>query len=215
MKSSSNNPHPQSSIGRTNSSKIDKISKHPRLNKNRLGLIFGLLLSISGTAIAIGIWQKLEASVPDSVADISSYARPNTLTIKAADGSILKEIGEVSHDKLEFAEVPDILPQAFIASEDARFYEHEGIDFKGIARATVANIKAQGVKEGGSTITQQLARIAYLNQEKRIWRKLKEMKIASEIEANLSKGRDFRNLLKLSLFGFWFLWCCRCCLGLF
>ncbi len=200
MKSSSNNPH-QSSTGRIHPSKIDKISKHPRLNQNRLGLIFGLLLSISGTAIAIGIWQKLEASVPDSVADISSYARPNTLTIKATDGSILKEIGEVSHDKLKLAEVPNILPQAFVASEDARFYEHEGIDFKGIARATVANIKAQGVKEGGSTITQQLARIAYLNQEKRLWRKLKEMKIASEIEANLSKEEILETYLNLVYLG--------------
>ena len=196
----SNNPHPQSSRGGTPPSTTHRIS-NPRFSRNRLGLIFGLLLSISGTAIAIYLDRKLEASVPDSVADVSSYARPNTLTIKAADGSILKEIGEVSHDKIKLAEVPDILHQAFVATEDARFYEHEGIDFKGIARATVANIKAQGAKEGGSTITQQLARIAYLNQEKRIWRKLKEMKIASEIEANLSKEDILETYLNLVYLG--------------
>ena len=198
---SSNNPHPRSPAGGISPSTTHHLRKNPRFNKNRLGAIFGLLLSIGGIAIAIEATRRLEASVPESVANVSSYARPNTLTIKAADGSILKEIGEVSHDKIELTEVPDILHQAFVASEDVRFYEHEGIDFKGIARATVANVKAKGVKEGGSTITQQLARIAYLNREKRLWRKLKEMKIASEIEDNLSKEEILETYLNLVYLG--------------
>ena len=66
-----------------------------------------MLLGVTGLAIAfMSVWQKLESSIPDSVANVSSYARPNTLTIKAADGSILKEIGEVSHDRLELENVP-------------------------------------------------------------------------------------------------------------
>ena len=179
-----------------------QIRKHFPKGSRQLGLIAGLLLTVGGGAIAIiGIWQKLEASIPDSVADISSYARPNTLTIKASDGSILKEIGEVSHDKIELAEVPAIVSQAFIASEDERFYEHEGIDFKGIGRAAIANIKAQGVKEGGSTITQQLARMAYLSPDRRVWRKIKEMKIATEIEASITKQDILETYLNLVYLG--------------
>jgi penicillin-binding protein 1A len=179
-----------------------KIRKYRRQKNQRISLTWALLLGVSGLAIAfIGIWQKLESSIPDSVADVSSYSRPNTLTIKAVDGSILKEIGEVSHDRLELEDVPPFLSQAFVASEDVRFYEHHGIDFKGIARAVVANIKAQGAKEGGSTITQQLARIAYLNQEKRIWRKIKEMKIAGDIEANLTKAEILETYLNLVYLG--------------
>lgn len=179
-----------------------KIKQYRRQRTQKIKLTWGLLVGVTGMAIAsISVWQKLESSIPDSVANVSSYARPNTLTIKAADGSILKEIGEVSHDRLELENVPDFLSQAFIASEDARFYEHHGIDFKGIARAIVANIKAQGAKEGGSTITQQLARIAYLDQEKRIWRKIKEMRIAQEIESNLTKADILETYLNLVYLG--------------
>ena len=205
-----NNSHPESSSSQslTSSKTRIEIKKHlPNSNRNRnrnrkLILVLSLLVGFGGTAVAaIAVWQKLESSVPESVANVSSYARPKTLTIKAADGSILKEIGEVSHDKIKLTEVPPIVHQAFVASEDARFYEHNGIDFKGIARAAVANIKAQDVKEGGSTITQQLARVAYLNQDKRIWRKIKEMKIASEIEANLSKQEILETYLNLVYLG--------------
>ena len=199
-----NNSHPESSGSQSLSSSQTniKIGKSPRKNNRKLVLLLSLLLGFGGSAIAtITLWQKLESSVPDSVTNVSSYARPKTLTIKAADGSILKEIGEVSHDQIKLADVPPILHQAFVASEDVRFYDHGGIDYKGIARAAVANFKAQDVKEGGSTITQQLARIAYLNQDRRIWRKVKEMKIASEIEANLSKQDILETYLNLVYLG--------------
>lgn len=197
------NNHASSSTGEVLPSSTKKIkTRKPRKKRIKLGLFFGLLLGVGGSAIAlISVWQRLEASVPESVADVSSYARPNTLTIKAADGTILKEIGEVSHQKIKIAEVPDIVYQAFVASEDVRFYEHQGIDFKGIGRAAIANAKAQEVKEGGSTITQQLARMAYLNQDKRVWRKLKEMKIAHEIENNLTKEDILETYLNLVYLG--------------
>jgi penicillin-binding protein 1A len=203
VKSTNNSPsQPSSSEPLPPSTTQIKIRKYRRQRNQKIGLKWGLWLACGGLVIAfLGIWQRLEASIPDSVADVSSYARPNTLTIKAVDGSILKEIGEVSHDKIELDAVSPFLAQAFVASEDVRFYEHHGIDFKGIARALVANIKAQGAKQGGSTITQQLARIAYLNQEKRIWRKIKEMKIAGEIEANLTKAEILETYLNLVYLG--------------
>jgi len=157
---------------------------------------------LGSTAIAtVAIGLNLKASVPESVADVSSYARPNTITIKASDGSVLKEIGEVSHQKIDLEKVPDYVAEAFVASEDVRFYKHNGFDPKGIARAVVANLKAGGAQEGASTITQQLARVAYLNQEKKIWRKLKEIVIAQEIEKNLAKPDILETYLNLVYFG--------------
>ena len=173
----------------------------PKRN-NKFIIWLGLLMGFGGGAIALfTINHKLEASVPESVADVSSYARPNTLTIKANDGSILKEIGEVSHDKIKLQETPDYLAQAFVASEDARFFKHSGVDLRGIARAALVNLRAKEAKEGASTITQQLARMAYLTQEKKIWRKLKEMKIAGEIENNLSKNEILETYLNLVYLG--------------
>ena len=161
-----------------------------------------LTLGLGGGAIALGIiWHKLENSLPASVADVPSYARPNTLTIKAGDGTVLKEIGPVTHEKVKLDNLPDIVHQAFVANEDRRFYEHEGVDFKGIARAVVVNFKAGEAAEGGSTITQQLARMAFLDREKRIWRKLKEMRIASEIEKNLEKEEILETYLNLVYLG--------------
>jgi penicillin-binding protein 1A len=203
VKSTNNSPsQPSNSEPLPPSKMTTKIRKYRRQRNQKISLIWALWLTCGGLAIALmAIWQKLETSIPDSVADVSSYARPNTLTIKAVDGSVLKEIGEVSHDRIQLETISPFLAQAFVASEDVRFYEHHGIDFKGITRALVANIKAQGAKQGGSTITQQLARIAYLNQEKRIWRKIKEMKIAGEIEANLTKAEILETYLNLVYLG--------------
>ncbi len=163
---------------------------------------WSLTIGLSSSALAIGsLWAILEANVPASVDDVTSYARPETLTIKAADGTVLKEIGPVTHTKIKLTQVPDILPKTFVASEDRRFYHHEGVDLRGIARAAVANLKARDAVEGGSTITQQLSRIAFLNQEKRIWRKLKEMRIASKIETNLDKSQILETYLNLVYLG--------------
>ena len=190
----------------SSSSKVDslvkfRIRKSSRINR-KLIVWLGIILGLGSSAIAlVTLERKLEASIPESVADVSSYARPNTLTIKAKDGSILKEIGEVSHEKIKLQATPDYLAQAFVASEDERFFQHNGVDPRGIARAIVVNVKAQDTKEGASTITQQLARMAYLTQEKKIWRKLKEMKIASKIEANLSKNEILETYLNLAYLG--------------
>ena len=165
-------------------------------------LIMGMLMGISSGAFAFGwLWQKIEASIPDNIEDVATYARPETLTIKAADDSILKQIGPISHDHITLDQVPELLPSAFIASEDSRFREHKGVDFAGIARAAIANLKAKGVVEGGSTITQQVARVVFLTQEKSIWRKLKEIRIASAIEQNFAKEQILENYINLVYLG--------------
>jgi penicillin-binding protein 1A len=181
-----------------------KLAKTANLNKQKKLFRFGLgvIAGIGSSAIALGyVWYQLEASLPKTIDSVFTYARPDTLTIKAADGSILQESGPVTHDKIDLEKVPAILPQAFIASEDRRFYQHEGVDLQGIARATLANLRAGQVVEGGSTISQQLARIVFLSQEKSIWRKLKEIIIAQQIDRRVEKQQILESYLNLVYLG--------------
>ncbi len=178
--------------------KQQKQSKNKALLSLGLGLLFGM-----GTGVFALFWleRKIADTIPESVSDVVTYARPNTITIKATDGTIIKQIGAVSHEKVELDELPDVIHQAFVASEDKRFYQHQGVDLQGITRAAWSNLKAGGVVEGGSTITQQLSRIVYLDQEKSIWRKLKEMSIARRIEQNLEKQEILETYLNLVYLG--------------
>ncbi|MGD2181180.1 transglycosylase domain-containing protein [Lusitaniella coriacea] len=165
-------------------------------------LWFWLLLGAGGGAIALGVgWQKLEASLPTSAEELSTFAREGTITIKAVDGSAIQEMGPVSHEVLDIKQIPDTLTEAFIAIEDRRFPEHSGVDYWGVVRAAVANLRAGDVVEGGSTITQQLARIVFLNQERRIWRKLREVRLAQKIENQYSKDEILEYYLNLVYLG--------------
>ncbi len=165
-------------------------------------LIRGLSLGFGGCAIALSIIGiEIINQLPNSVDDLSSYARSETLTIKSKDKIVLQEIGDVTHEKLNIDRIPKILQQAFLASEDRRFWEHAGVDFQGIARAVFSNFRAGGVIQGGSTITQQLARIAFLNQERSVDRKLKEMIIAHSIEERFDKKQILENYLNLVYLG--------------
>jgi penicillin-binding protein 1A len=139
--------------------------------------------------------------MPDSVEDVLTYAPPGTITIKASDGTVLREIGYVTHEKLKIWQIPEPVNKAFIASEDRRFNEHRGVDFPGIARAIFANLQAREVVEGGSTITQQLARIVFLDRGRNIGRKYREMRLAKEIEDNFTKDQILERYLNLVYLG--------------
>ena len=98
-------------------------------------------------------------------------------------------------------QIPDQLKKAFIASEDRRFKQHNGVDPQGIIRAVWNNLRSQDVVEGGSTITQQLARILFLKQERTIWRKLKEVRLSQKMEKELSKDQILERYLNLVYLG--------------
>ncbi len=89
---------------------------------------------------------------------------------------------------IKLEEAPDILIKGLLASEDRNFYNHIGISFRGIARAIMADIKAKGLVQGGSTITQQLAKNFYLSSERKVWRKIKEIFMALILEFRYSKS---------------------------
>jgi penicillin-binding protein 1A len=163
---------------------------------------FWLGVGVGGGAIALGVgWVTLEKSIPDSTADVLTYVREDTITIKAANGEILQQIGPATRETLKIREAPKTLIQAFLATEDQRFEKHHGIDYWGIIRAAVSNLQAGDVVEGGSTITQQLARIVYFSQERTLGRKLKEMLMAQRIEQNIDKNTILERYLNLVYLG--------------
>ncbi|PSB03533.1 penicillin-binding protein [Merismopedia glauca CCAP 1448/3] len=159
-------------------------------------------LSVGTGAIALGAgWLALENSLPKSAKEVLNYTRPQTLTIKAANGTIIKQIGDATREEIKIDQVPKPLLQAFIATEDRRFYQHEGVDYQGILRAVLSNLQAKDVVEGGSTITQQVARMVFFDQERNIWRKLREFRMAQKIEGELKKEQILERYLNLVYLG--------------
>ncbi|MCC5598741.1 penicillin-binding protein 1A [Nostoc sp. CHAB 5714] len=158
-----------------------------------LGLGGGIVALIYGISL-------IDRTLPDQ-SELNAVVREQTLTIKAADGTILQQQGETAREQLKLEQIPDTLKKAFIASEDRRFKQHNGFDPQGIARAGLNNLRSQGVVEGASTITQQLARILFLKQEQTIWRKLKEIRLAQKMENELTKDQILERYLNLVYLG--------------
>ena len=164
--------------------------------------IVGLGVGLGSGAIALGwTYYTIESNLPKSVKDVLTYSRPETVTIKSADDQILAGSGPVTYQKITLEQLPPELINAFIASEDRRFREHGGFDLQGIARAAWINFQSKKLVEGASTITQQLARIAFLSQEVSLGRKLKEMRLAQKIEQELTKEQILQTYLNLVYLG--------------
>ncbi|MGC1307531.1 MAG: PBP1A family penicillin-binding protein, partial [Phormidesmis sp.] len=146
------------------------------------------------------LWSDLRESVPD-VSKALTYERSGTITLKADNGKVLQKVGPTAQESLTFDEIPEVVTQAFIAAEDRRFYEHNGVDYRSIVRAAVANVTSGGVVEGASTITQQLARITFLNQDRSFQRKFKEAILAQRMEEELGKEKVLERYLNLVYLG--------------
>ena len=174
---------------------------NPLYRTRKFWITTGAAVTVGGGALAIGgTWWYLERNLP-SPNDVLSFVRDGTVTIKAEDGKILQQLGPATREKLPLEQMPPQLVQAFIASEDRRYYQHKGVDWQGVGRAFVSNITARNVVEGGSTITQQLARIVFLNQERSIQRKLQEVLLAQKIEKEMNKDKILDRYLNLVYLG--------------
>jgi penicillin-binding protein 1A len=154
-----------------------------------LTLVF---LGAAGVGVAWGSWQNLCATCP-SVARIYTWEPQQTSKLYAHDGSLLTEIGLERRTPVSIEALPPHVPQAFVAVEDKRFYQHRGIDPIGITRAAFGVLTSGSFSGGGgSTITQQLARNMFTERigfEKRITRKLKELQVALQLERVYSKDQ--------------------------
>lgn len=116
--------------------------------------------------------------------------KPNIVTkFYSHDGEVIKTFTAYTFSKVELKDVPEELKQAIIATEDKNFYHHSGYDILGLVRSSVQNVMARRVVQGASTITQQLARILFLSNERTFTRKIKELVIAARIEKTISKDQ--------------------------
>ena len=119
----------------------------------------------------------------------------------AADGSLLAHRGDQPVAEVDASALPEHVRQAFLAIEDRRFYEHGGVDFRGLARATIENLQAGGVVAGGSTITQQYVKNAFFTQDRTLTRKAQEMLLADWVETWAEKDTILSRYLENCYFG--------------
>ena len=132
---------------------------------------------------------------------LESATRRPSVTLLAADGSMLASYGDLYGQAVTVDNLPPYLTQAIVATEDRRFYDHFGIDLRGLARAMYVNISEWRLVQGGSTITQQLAKIAFLTPERSYGRKIKEALLALRLERRFSKDELLSIYLTRAYFG--------------
>ena len=171
--------------------------------KKALRWIFGLLAagSVLGVA-AIGIaYLALAPGLPD-VQTLRDVQLQVPLRVYSADGKLIGLFGEMRRIPVSLDEVPERMEQAFMAGEDARFYEHPGVDYQGISRAVFTLLTTGEKSVGGSTITQQLARNFFLSSEKTFTRKIKEIFLALRIEQQMSKDEILELYLNKIFLGY-------------
>src|SRR4051812_26073479 len=164
-----------------------------RLMLRFLGLLFaaGTIVFVVAVAGAAGLLWHYSKSLPD-YSQLQDYEPAVMTRVHAADGSLLAEYAKERRLYLPIQAIPKQVINAFIAAEDKTFYEHNGIDFSGIARAAVSYVQNYGRgrrPQGASTITQQVAKNFLLTNELSVGRKIKEALLAMKIERTLSKEK--------------------------
>ena len=167
-----------------------------RWQKVRPYIIPGLAV-FAGIMIALIIWLTLTAPLGRA---LEPSEKPSLVLVDSGGAPIARR-GDYKEEPVEIARLPKYVPAALIAIEDRRFYDHIGIDPRGIARALTRNVQAGGVTQGGSTLTQQLAKTSFLSADRSIKRKLQEVIIALWLEARLSKDEILSRYLSSVYFG--------------
>ena len=135
------------------------------------------------------------------VESAAALDRKPSVTLLAADDSFLTSFGDIYGAPVEVADLPPFLPRAVVAIEDRRFYEHFGVDLEGLARAFFVNLSAGEVRQGGSTLTQQLAKNLFLTPERTLGRKIREVLLALWLEYKFSKDEILSLYLNRVYFG--------------
>ncbi|MBR1859745.1 MAG: transglycosylase domain-containing protein, partial [Selenomonadaceae bacterium] len=185
-------------VSSSTSRRSAKKNKSSVFTLKRVIIGFIILTIMLGIGTAVGF---VTASI-NTKADLSEVLPPVSSQIYDSAGNELANIHATENRlPVKIEAVPINLQQAFIAVEDNRFYEHKGIDPRGLLRAIWSNINDRGISEGGSTITQQLAKNAYLTQERTIQRKIQEMFLALKLEKQYTKQEILELYLNQIYFG--------------
>ncbi len=187
---------PKSAPKRKPAAGRDEGSRSPLRRLVYWGVVLGLWgLIMAGGAVA------LVASTLPPIQSLAIPKRPPSIEIDGLDGKPLAVRGEMGGAAVSLKDLPPYLPRAFIAIEDRRFYHHYGVDPFGLARALVADVLHRGVQQGGSTITQQLAKNLFLTPQRTLWRKMQEVVLALWIERKFSKNEILELYLNRVYFG--------------
>src|SRR5262245_37579074 len=168
----------------------------------RLGRVvyWGCVLGLWGAIGAVGAVVWFAAHLPP-IQSLEVPKRPPAIQILGLNGRTLATRGEMGGAALALKELPAYLPRAFIAIEDRRFYQHHGVDPVGIGRAVVANVLRRNVSQGGSTLTQQLAKNLFLTQARTLDRKIQELVLALWLEHKFTKAEILELYLNRVYFG--------------
>lgn len=174
-------------------------SRRRRLRPGRLLAILGLLFVILTGLSAIGLLVVSIKDIPawNSEALLSS----NSTLIYDRDNKLVAKVGVENRVPISIKDIPDTVQQCFLAAEDHRFYQHHGIDLKGILRAALKDITGGGMHQGASTITQQLVKLSFLTQEKTFKRKIQEAILAIQVEHYYTKPEILEMYLNKIYFG--------------
>ena len=181
---------PESDPGRSAEPGSTPTRRPPWLRRPLMRALMWLLgLAAAGVAALVLVVGVALAVAYPNLPDISSLAdyRPKLpLRVFSADGVLLGEFGEERRQLTPIEQIPQVMKDAVLAAEDARFYQHGGVDYKGVVRAALENLR-DARSQGASTITMQVARNFYLSTEKTFTRKIYEILLALKIEGMLSK----------------------------
>jgi penicillin-binding protein 1A len=167
-------------------------------------LVVATSLFAAAMAFALALWlvaEHYEAGLP-SVSDLKQYQAPQVTRILARDGTVLSELFTQRRTVVPIASLPAHVKLAVLAAEDAGFYEHEGLNYLGIARAFLVNFRSRATRQGGSTITQQVVKNLLLNSSERtLSRKIREALLARRLERELTKDEILELYLNNIFFG--------------
>jgi penicillin-binding protein 1A len=164
------------------------IKRYPVLISRICVVLVGAIALIAFANVCAYVYLKPALPDVDSLRDVQLQV---PLRVYTRDGKLLAAIGEQRRIPVRYEQIPKKLIQAFLATEDDRFFRHHGVDWQGILRAAVANLKAGGIRQGASTITMQVARDMFLTPRRDIKRKMSEIYISLLMEAEFTKEEIF------------------------
>ena len=167
----------------------------------KLFIVALLLALIAGLAVAAGAIYALSRDLPSLDNLRRNPQAVNTVVYDVHGKTIAVLHGAENRTLVGKGAIPDVMKEATVAVEDSRFYEHHGVDFQGVARAILENIRAGGVVQGGSTITEQYVKNAYVGNERTYTRKIREAVLAWQLEDKWSKDKILTEYLNTVYYG--------------
>lgn len=172
------------------------------MNKSLKYVLYGIgIFMLGAMLLVLGILLKYKMELPDVQELVENYEVSAPSVIYDRNGEVVDTLYQEARDVVHLSEVPEYVKQAFFAIEDKRFYKHHGIDPKGLLRAVFVNVTSGHARQGASSITQQLAKNAFLSMDRTLARKVKELIITVEIERVYTKDEILEKYLNEIYFG--------------